>query len=283
MRLSIINLAFAVIIGLVIGLLLLLQSPDTAPPTTKPMTIATEKNTTTSPTSVEMTNIDINNIAQQLQQEIEARKNLQTQVTKLDEKIALLEKQSNIQTKTDSATSSHNTASSTRANSTWFNQQALIDAGMDVTEAQQLKERFEKQELETLYLRDKAVREGWLGNSRYREELQKLETQTGNLKEELDEKAYAAYLFASGQPNGISVQSVLSGSSADNSGILPSDQVLRYDNQRIYNGRDLRNATTQGDINETVAVEVMRDNRRMELYVQRGPLGIRMSPVSIAP
>ncbi len=281
MRTSIISLAFAAIIGLVIGLLL--QSPDTTPPTTKPMTITTKQNATTSLASAEITNINISNITQQLKQEIEARKNLQAQVNNLDKKIALLEKQSNTQIKTDSATSPHNTTSSTRANSTWFNQQALIDAGMDAAEAQQLKERFEKQELETLYLRDKAVREGWLGNSRYREELQKLEAQTGNLKETLDEKSYAAYLFASGQPNRISVQSVLSGSSADNSGILPDDQILRYDNQRIYTGRDLRNATTQGDINETISIEVMRNNRRMELYVQRGPLGIRMNPVSIAP
>ncbi len=281
MRLSIISLAFAVTIGLVIGLLL--QSPDSAPPTTKPMAITAAQITTTLPASTETVNIDINNIAQQLQQEIEARKNLQAQVTRLDKKIALLEKQNTPQTETTPATSPHNTTSSTRASSTWFNQQALIDAGMDTAEAEQLKERFEKQELETLYLRDKAIREGWLGNTRYREELQKLEAQTSNLKEELDEEAYAAYLFASGQPNQIAVQSVLSGSSANNSGIQPGDQILRYDNQRIYNGRDLRNATTQGDINETITIEVMRDNRRMEFYVQRGPLGIRMTPVSIAP
>lgn len=281
MRLSIISLAFAVTIGLVIGLLL--QSPDSAPPITKPMAITAAQITTTLPASTETVNIDINNIAQQLQQEIEARKNLQAQVTRLDKKIALLEKQNTPQTETTPATSPHNTTSSPRASSTWFNQQALIDAGMDTAEAEQLKERFEKQELETLYLRDKAIREGWLGNTRYREELQKLEAQTSNLKEELDEEAYAAYLFASGQPNQIAVQSVLSGSSANNSGIQPGDQILRYDNQRIYNGRDLRNATTQGDINETITIEVMRDNRRMEFYVQRGPLGIRMTPVSIAP
>jgi len=283
MRLSIISLAFAVIIGLVIGLLL--QSPDTVPPAIKPMAVTTAQNVATSPAPAEIANIDINinNIAQKLQQEIEARKSLQAQVAQLDKKITLLEKQNATQTEENPTASPHNTISSTRANSTWFNQQALIDAGMDTAEAQQLKERFEKQELETLYLRDKAIREGWLGSARYREELQKLEAQTSNLKEELDEEAYAAYLFASGQPNQIAVQSVLSGSSADNSGIQPGDQILRYDNQRIYNGRDLRNATTQGDINETITIEVMRDNRRMEFYVQRGPLGIRMTPVSIAP
>jgi len=281
MRTSIISLAFAVTIGLVIGLLL--QSPDTVPTTIKPATIAAKQNKTTLPVPTETVNMDPNNIVQQLQQEIEARKNLQARVRKLGEKVAALEKQNNPQEKTASTTPPHNTASSTDANSTWFNQQALIDAGMDASEAQQLKERFEKQELETLYLRDKAVREGWLGTRRYREERQALEAQTGNLKEELDEESYAAYLFASGQPNRVAVQSVLNGSAANSSGIRPDDQILRYDNQRIYNWRDLRNATTQGDINETITIEVMRDNKRMEFYVQRGPLGIRMSPASVAP
>jgi len=281
MRSSIISLALAVIIGIVIGLLL--QSPDSTPTTTKPVMVTTKQNTTTSSTSTKIANVDISSIAQQLQQEIVARKNLQARVTKLDEKIALLEKQNNTRGEKDPATTLHNTPSSTRANNTWFNQQALIDVGMDASEAQQLKERFEKQELETLYLRDKAVREGWLGSNRYRKELQKLETQTDGLKEELNEEAYAAYLFASGQPNQVSVQSVLTRSAADNSGILPGDQILRYDNQRIYNWQNLRNATTRGDITETVTVEVIRDNKRIEFYMQRGPLGIRMNADSVAP
>ncbi len=283
MRTSIISLAFAAIIGLIIGLLL--QSPDTVPTATKPAAIAVKQNEAMLPASTKVVNFDLkfNGIAQQLQQEIEARKNLQTQVRKLGEKIVLLETQNNPQTKTDSIMPSHDTAPFTGSTSTWFNQQALIDAGMDAAEAQQLKKRFEKQELETLYLRDKAVRENWLGTRRYREELQALEAQTSNLKEALDEDTYAAYLFASGQPNGVSVQSVLTGSAADSSGIRSDDQILRYDNQRIYNWRDLRNATTLGDINETITIEVMRDNKRMEFYVQRGPLGIRMSPVSASP
>ncbi len=283
MRTSIISLAFATIIGLVIGLLL--QSPNTAPTVStaaKPAAIAARQNEAIPPRPVEGAAIDLNGMAQQLQQEIAARKNLQAQVRALGEKIALLEKQSASRTG-PTTTPPHNTTPSTGANSTWFNQQALIDAGMDASEAQQLKERFEKQELETLYLRDRAVRENWLGARRYREELQALQAQTGNLKEELDEETYAAYLFASGQPNRVSVQSVLSGSAADNSGIQPDDQILRYDNQRIYNWQDLRNATTQGDINETITIEVMRGDKRMTFYVQRGPLGIRMSPVSVAP
>jgi len=282
MRTSIISLAFAVVIGLVIGLLL--RSPDTVPTTIKPAAVtATKQNDVTSFTPAETTDSNLNEIAQQLQQEIVARKNLQAQVRELDEKITLLEKQKNSPAKPGSTTLSHNTALSPGTSSPWFNQQALIDAGIDASEIQRLKERFEKQELETLYLRDKAVREDWLGTRRYREELQALEAQAGNMKEELDEEAYAAYLFASGQSNRVSVQSVLTGSAANNSGILPDDHILRYDNQRIYNWRDLRNATTQGDINETITIEVMRNNKRMEFYVQRGPLGIRMSPVSVAP
>ena len=154
---------------------------------------------------------------------------------------------------------------------------------MDATEAQGLKERFEKQELQQLYLRDKAVREGWFGGRRYREAVQKLEAESGDLKQQLSEEAYAAFLFASGQSNRVTVQSVLTSSAAATAGLHAGDQILRYGNQPIYNWSDLREATTQGDPNEVVTVEALRDNKRVDFYVQRGPLGIRMTSTSVAP
>lgn len=154
---------------------------------------------------------------------------------------------------------------------------------MEAAEAERLKAQFEQLELDKLYLRDRAVREGWPGGSRYREELQQLEAQTGNLQQELGEDSYDAYLFASGQPNRVAVQSVLASSAAGVAGIQSGDHILRYGNQRIYNWRDLREATTQGDVNETIIIEVLRDNKSLQFYVSRGPLGIRMTSISVAP
>ncbi|UCH40821.1 MAG: hypothetical protein JSU67_03755, partial [Gammaproteobacteria bacterium] len=61
------------------------------------------------------------------------------------------------------------------------------------------------------------------------------------------------------------------------------DQIIRYDNERIYNWRDLRNATTAGEITDTVEVEVEREGETLQFYLARGPLGIRMNSLRVAP
>lgn len=276
-RSSILSLTLAVIIGVVIGFLL--QAPDTTP---KASSTAPSQTASLSTSQTPASQID--QLTQALQQESTARQALQQQVEQLSLKLARVEKNTRPDKSTTTEATSQDVSTPAGATgSTWFNQQALIDAGMDDAQAKSLKERFEKQELERLYLRDQAVREGWFGSRRYRDELQKLEAQSDNIKTELDEDAYAAYLYASGLPNQVKVQSVLASSSADTAGILAGDQIIRYENKRIYNWRDLRDATTEGNINETVRVDILRDNKPMVLYVQRGPLGIRMSSESAAP
>jgi len=290
MRASVISLSLAVIIGVVIGLLL--QSPNTTPTASKINNDTAQLNIANQSllnednfreASDRKNNDETKIIRQQLAQEISARKKLQSSVEVLSKKLAKLETQIQPTTNISKNTLANSLPSSRTESRDWFNQQALIDAGMDTETARDLKSRYEKQELEKLYLRDQAMREGWFGSSRYRGELGKLDAQFGDLQKELGDESYAAYLFATGQSNRVTVQSVLAKSSADTAGIRTSDQILRYGNQRIYNWRDLRDATTQGDINETVSVEIIRDGRPMQVYVQRGPLGIRMSSTSLAP
>ena len=282
LRSFIISLIIAAMIGGVIGLLL--QTP-------RPIPSSTQSASLPDSTSSKLTRgtqsqpLALAELTQQLQQEIIARQQLQDEVKALSKKLAAL-------TKTKSSSPAHSQTPSSASEQTnptaetqdaWFNQQALIDAGMTRSDAEQLKAHFEEMELEKLYLRDQAIREGWSGGKRYRDELQKLEAKTDSIKQELGDDLYDAYLFASGQSNRVAVQSVLSSSAADNAGMLAGDQVIRYAGERIYNWRDLRNATTQGDLTETVPIEILRDDKPIELYVQRGPLGIRMTSVSVAP
>ena len=281
MRSSIISLSLVAVIGIVIGLLL--QSPESSTGSS-----TSSANNTMQASTDETQPPALAELSQQLQQEIIAREALQKEVTILSEKLAALSPEDVQEPADDSAGNSTSAtapadATHNSTKSAWFNQQALIDAGMAQTEAEQLKTRFEEMELAKLYLRDQAIREGWSGGKRYREERKKLESKTEDIKQELGEDAYDAYLFASGQSNRVAVQSVLSGSAASNAGMLAGDQVLRYDGQRIYNWRDLRTATTQGDLTETISIQVFRENKQMEFYVQRGPLGIRMTSVSVAP
>lgn len=280
MRSSILSLSLVAAIGIVIGLLL--QSPDAPETETKqaaPLPSQTNSAPTTEPTISKNTTVE--ELAQLLQQEILARQALQKEVTTLSTQLAKL----NASEASSTEARSENTTTTPRGrnNTAWFNQQALIDAGMDKTEAEQLKARFEELELAKLYLRDQAVREGWSGGKRFRTERNKLNEKNESIKEEFGEEMYDAYLYAAGQSNRVAVQSVLSGSAANNAGLTTGDQVIRYDGKRIYNWRDLRDATTKGDINESVPIQVERDGKRTEYYVQRGPLGIRMTSVSVAP
>ncbi len=64
---------------------------------------------------------------------------------------------------------------------------------------------------------------------------------------------------------------------------MSGDRILSYDNRRIYNWRDLREAMSGGSITDTISVEVERDGDRLQFYLARGPLGVRTDSRSIAP
>ncbi len=164
----------------------------------------------------------------------------------------------------------------------WFNEQALIDSGMPDSQASELMAYYEQLELERLYLRDQSIRESW-DRAKYREAMQTITNKEDDLRIRLNESEYDAYLFASGQPNRVSVTSVLTSAQAGTAGIITGDYIIRYDDQRIYNGFDLREATAGGSISDTVALEVEREGETLLFYLPRGPLGIRMNSVSIAP
>lgn len=163
-----------------------------------------------------------------------------------------------------------------------FNAQALIDWGMNSSQASELKIYFEKLEMDRLYLRDQSIRESW-GREKLAEAMQALESRQEDLKSQLGESAYDAYLYAAGRPNRVEVTSVLERGQAGMAGIMSGDQITRYDNQRIYNGFNLRESTASGNIGDSVEVEIVRDGRTMQFYLVRGPLGIRMNSVSVAP
>lgn len=163
-----------------------------------------------------------------------------------------------------------------------FNEQALIDEGMNSSQASELRIYFEQLEMDRLYLRDQSIRESW-SRDKLAEAMQALESREEDLKSQLGESTYDAYLYAAGRSNRVEVTSVLEKGQAGMAGIMSGDQITRYDNQRIYNGFDLRGATTSGNISDSVEVEIVRDGRTMQFYLVRGPLGIRMNSVSAAP
>lgn len=161
--------------------------------------------------------------------------------------------------------------------------EAFVEAGFSYDKAVELDERYADLELRGLYLRDQALREGWISEPRFAEERSKLSTEEEAISAELGEDAYDRYLYATGQSNRVSVTSVIRKSPAESSGIEGGDVIYRYAGDRIYDSFDLRNATSDGEVGESVAVEVLRDDAVIELYVPRGPLGVQLESASLKP
>ena len=226
----------------------------------------------------------IDELRQLLQNEINARRALEQKLDQLSLQVA-----ANGQI-ADTLTSKNHTEEPAVGNDTsasspdkdWFNQQGLLDSGMDNIQVSELKNFFEQQEMDRLYLRDQSIRESW-NRDQYREAMQLLGDEEAEFKNQIGESAYDAYLYATGRSNRVVVTNVLASAQAGTAGVLAGDHIIRYDNQRIYDQHDLREATTGGNISDTVALEIKRGGKTMQFYLVRGPLGIRMNSVSAAP
>ena len=250
-----------------------------------PFTPVAEKEKTDKLQQLEYTILDLQS---QVQTEIEKRKQLEQKLVALEKEFA-----SNNRTTDADNTSSNQTLTSTTANphrpatfnqnTNWFNEQALVDAGIDQTKVSYIKEVFEQAEMDRLYLRDQAAREGWMGSKRYNDAAKEIADRSNALRSELNDKEYDAYLYAAGRSNRVIVESVLSNSPASNAGIQAGDVILTYDNQRIYSWTDLTGATSKGAANSTVAVTIVRNDQQQQVYLPRGPLGVRLTTDSVAP
>jgi len=157
-----------------------------------------------------------------------------------------------------------------------FDEAALLDAGFAPYEVAEIRGRVEAIELERLYLRDRALREGWSGTPRFRQAYRALGEQEEALRQEFGEDRYDWLLYASGRSNRVRVTSVLAGSPAGEAGVEAGDRIVSYGGARLFDVSELRDATTGGRAGESVELEVRRGDETVRLFVPRGPLGVRL-------
>ena len=101
------------------------------------------------------------------------------------------------------------------------------------------------------------------------------------LRDELGDAEYERYLTAQGESATVGVTQVLDSSPASRAGLLPGDQIVSYNGERVFNVSDLRALTLQGSPGEDVIIEIDRDGVRMQLSLPRGPVGITGSSANI--
>ena len=75
----------------------------------------------------------------------------------------------------------------------------------------------------------------------------------------------------------------MTGSAAEQAGVVNGDLILSYDQHRLFNVRELVTATTEGNRYEWIDIIVERDGSVLTLSIPRGPLGVRLIPTRVNP
>ena len=161
--------------------------------------------------------------------------------------------------------------------------QTLIDAGIREEQAIWIQERLDEIELQQLYLRDRATREGWLNKPRYHKERREYQTAVAELRGEVGDDTYDRLLYSLGRANRVVVRDTLQNSPAAQYGLQGGDQIIEYDGQRIFGSNELSTLVTQGSAGVMTLLRVKREGVIHDIYLPRGPLGIRMSSARVAP
>lgn len=161
--------------------------------------------------------------------------------------------------------------------------QALIEAGISEERAIWLQERLDENELQQLYLRDRATREGWMNTSRYHKENQQYQNAVTKLREQVDDDVYDRLLYTLGRANRVVIKDIMQNSVAGEYGLQSGDNIIEYDGQRIFSSPELGSLVTQGGAGIMTLVRVKRGDEFLDIYLPRGPLGIRMSATRRVP
>jgi C-terminal processing protease CtpA/Prc len=224
----------------------------------------------------------LNSLQKSLSQEERQRHSLQKRVTELERKLKKLQ----LITKSienEEPVAEKDTEMSAEVEEELDRETQLVAAGLEPQQAKSITQFLGDIEMERLYLHDQATREGWLGTPRYRQEFMTLVEREEELRLELGDTDYDLYLYGTGQPNRVIIQSVIEDSPAQKVGIQSKDIAYSYAGNRLYSMRDLVTATTEGIANESVLLEVIRDGNIYEFYLPRGPLGVRVTSESHKP
>ena len=218
-----------------------------------------------------------------LQAQREAHEDLQTQLVQLRQERLALAGLAQIQATGDAETTpaeSPNNRGRTaldqfRRRRGTVSEARLVAAGFAADQAREIVSQADAITMQRLNMQYQATREGWIDTEQYRQALGDLPDVREIVTSEYGDDAYDRYLYASGRPNRLVVRDVLLDSPAGVAGLQPGDRVLAMADERIYSTRDLMNIASTGRAGETVSLVVERGDTIFELYVPRGPLGIR--------
>jgi membrane-associated protease RseP (regulator of RpoE activity) len=256
-------------------------TPSSIPPTSGSPDAEIEA----TPSSQHATPSEVAQLAARLLEEQSAREKLAAELAMLRDDVALLQRHLqggeaavSAATNADDVTAAHADVSLPAEPD-----RAMVALGVPESVAQDVKRRLANADMQRLKLRDQAAREGWLGTEKYVQALRDVEGNVEGLRDELGDEIYDKFLYAMGEPNRVRISDVIDGSPAASVDIRPDDIILAYAGKRVFSWNELRQATTEGQPGDWVAVSLLRDGEPVDVQVPRGPLGVRLDASRILP
>lgn len=164
-----------------------------------------------------------------------------------------------------------------------YQRSTLLKGGVDPAQAEEIVRKKNKIELKRLELQDRAKRNGYLNTRQYFDEMEAINQQDFTLREVLGDDQYDDYLFSSKQNNRIKIASVMLGSAAEQVGIQKGDILLSYDNRRMFDWQELKDATAEGQLGDYVSVSIDRNGEVYSFSIPRGPLGVQLGATRSQP
>ena len=155
-----------------------------------------------------------------------------------------------------------------------FDEALLLAQGMSTGDVLRLREIFESSQMDELYLRDRATREGWYQKPRFHRALERVRNQ---LREGLSEQDYDRMLYATGTDNRVVLTHLLHGSPALDAGLRDGDIVQSYNGRRIFQPRDLQRATRTSKSGDMIPIVIERDGEIQRYFVRAGPIGVQLN------
>jgi len=113
-------------------------------------------------------------------------------------------------------------------------------------------------------------------NGRGKEVAQWNRINEANARKQLGDEHYDAMLYASGDRNRVFISQLLEDSPGKSAGLMPGDEVIAYDEERIFRPSEIKQLTTEGSKDDFVEIQVVRDGELMRFFLLRGPIGAQL-------
>ena len=154
----------------------------------------------------------------------------------------------------------------------WFNSQALRALGIPEAEVEHIEEVWQEYLMRKLRIQNESARQKANGKGAAQWNL----VNETNAREQLGDDSYDAMLYASGDRNRVFISQLLENSPGESAGLMAEDEVIFYDEKRIFRPSEIKRLTTEGSKGDFVEIRVVREGELMRFFLPRGPIGAQL-------